>query len=319
MRISAFLVYCLAAVMLTGCAYVNVPLMREQQPLAEQVLEGEGAKKLLIIDISGTIGEQAKGGGLLGEGKPSMVSLVRESLRKAERDPKVAGLILRINSPGGTVTASDIIRHDIAEFRKRRNLPVSACIMGIGASGGYYVATAADDITAHPTAVTGSIGVLLMTFNVEGLMGKIGVEEKTIKSGERKDLLSPFRRATPDEERLVQGIIDQFQGRFVEMILGRPGNRLTREELLPVADGRVFSAGDALKSGLIERIGYLDDVIASLRERVGDPDARVVTYYRPGSYKGSIYAESADEGSMTELLGGFEATGGGRFMYLWRP
>ncbi|RNC67934.1 MAG: signal peptide peptidase SppA [Desulfuromonadales bacterium] len=319
MRAIGFLLISLTAVMAAGCAFVDVPLVRAPQPLAEQVLEGEGTKKILIVDISGTIGEQAKGGGLLEGEAPSTVSQVRESLKKAERDPKVAGLILRINSPGGTVTASDIIRHDLLEFKKRRNLPLSACIMGIGTSGGYYVATASDEITAHPTAVTGSIGVLLLTFNVEGLMGKIGVEVKTIKSGERKDLLSPFRRAKPDEERLVQEIIDQFHGRFVAMVQGRPGNRIAREDLLKLADGRVFSASDALKSGLIDRVGYLDDVIASMRERIGDPDARVVAYFRPGSYKGSIYAGSADEPAMMEFLGGFDALGGSQFMYLWKP
>ncbi|AJE03981.1 signal peptide peptidase SppA [Geobacter pickeringii] len=319
MRRIGLLAISLAAALLGGCAFVDVPLMKAPQPLAEQVLEGKGSKKVLIVDISGTIGEQARGGGLLGRGTPSTVSLVREALQKAENDPKVAALILRINSPGGTVTASDIIRHDLTAFRKRRNLPVSACIMGIGASGGYYVATAADEITAHPTAVTGSIGVLLMTFNVEGLLGKIGVEEKTIKSGEKKDLLSPFRRATPDEERLVQGIIDQFHGRFVEMIQERPGNRIPREELLKLADGRIFSAADALKFGLIDRVGYLDDVIASLRQRIGDPAARVVTYFRPGGYKGSIYAGTADDPSLAERLGGWDAAGGGEFMYLWKP
>lgn len=319
MRIIGFLAVSCAAAMLAGCAFVDVPLMKAPQPLAEQVLEGEGDKKILLVDISGTIGEQAREGGLLRRGTPSTVSLVRESLQKAERDPKVAGLILRINSPGGTVTASDIIRHDLAEFKKRRSLPVFACIMGVGASGGYYVATAADEIAAHPTAVTGSIGVLLLTFNVESLLGKIGVEEKTIKSGDKKDLLSPFRRATPDEERLVQGIIDQFHGRFVEMVRERPGNRLPREELQKLADGRIFTAGDALKSGLIDRIAYLDDVIAAMRQRIGEPDARVVTYYRPGSYKGSIYAGAADDPSVMELLGGFDAAGGGQFMYLWKP
>ncbi|KIE43076.1 signal peptide peptidase SppA [Geobacter anodireducens] len=317
--IIAFLLGCLGMFLTTGCAFVSVPLMSAPQPLAEQVLEGEGAKKILIVDISGAIGDQAKGGGLLSRGTPSTVSLVREVILKAERDPKVAGLILRINSPGGTVTASDIIRHDLLAFKERRNLPVSACIMGIGASGGYYVATAADGITAHPTAVTGSIGVLLMTFNVEGLLGKVGVEEKTIKSGGKKDLLSPFRRATPEEERLVQRVIDQFHGRFVDVVQARPGNRLSRQDLLTLADGRIFSAADALAAGLIDRIGYLDDVIASLRDRIGDPDARVVTYFRPGSYQGSVYAESAVEPSMADLLGGFDMTGGGQFMYLWRP
>ncbi|HEY4744039.1 MAG TPA: S49 family peptidase, partial [Desulfuromonadaceae bacterium] len=165
---------------LSGCAFVNVPLIPPPSPLEEQVLEGEGAKKILLLDISGTISEQEKSGGLLGRSTPSMVSVVRETLRKAEKDDKIAGLIVRINSPGGTVTASDIIRHDILEFKKRMRVPVAACIVATGASGGYYVATAADEIVAHPTAITGSIGVILMKFNVEGLMGKIGVEEQTV-------------------------------------------------------------------------------------------------------------------------------------------
>src|SRR5450631_904766 len=114
---------------LGGCAFVNVPLMPPPMPLEEQVLEGDGARKILLIDISGTITEQEKSGGLLGRAAPSMVSQVRESLRKAEKDDRIAGLILRINSPGGTVTASDIIHHEIVQFRKRKHVPVLACIM----------------------------------------------------------------------------------------------------------------------------------------------------------------------------------------------
>src|SRR6185369_15611893 len=145
----------LVASLISGCAFVNVPLMQAPMPLEEQLHEGDGARKILQIDISGTISEQEKSGGLLGRSAPSMVSLIRESLRKAEKDDRIAGLILRINSPGGTVTASDIIHHEIAEFRKRKNVPVLACIMSAGTSGGYYVAAAADEIIAHPTAVTG--------------------------------------------------------------------------------------------------------------------------------------------------------------------
>jgi protease-4 len=217
------------------------------------------------------------------------------------------------------VTASDIIRHDIAEFRKRKKIPVQACIMGLGTSGGYYAATATDRITAHPTAITGSIGVLLMKFNVEGLLGKVGVEERTVKSGDKKDILSPFRRATPEEERLVQGIIDQLYGRFLDMVLARPGNGLSREQLRPLADGRIYTAPQALEAGLIDRIGYLDDVIAEMRKGAGDEQARVVSYYRPGSYKGSIYAGSTGKEWLAELTGGLDAVSGGSFMYLWKP
>ncbi len=304
---------------LSGCAFVNVPLIPPPSPLEEQVLEGDGAGKILLLDISGTISEDEKSGGLLGRPAPSMVSLIRESLQKAEKDDSVKGVILRINSPGGTVTASDIIHHDIVEFRKRRKIPVVACIMATGASGAYYAATAADEIVAHPTAITGSIGVILMKFNVEGLMGKIGVEEQTVKSGDKKDIMSPFRKATPEEVRLAQEIIDHLYGRFLDVAMARPGNRLTRDELRKLADGRIYTAGQALEAKLIDRIGYLDDVIAGIRKTIGDDKARIVSYYRPGTYRGSIYADAGEKGGVMELLGGMDAFSGAGFMYLWRP
>lgn len=304
---------------LSGCAFVNVPLVPPPMPLEEQVLEGDGGKKILLIDISGTISEQERSAGLLGRSEPSMVSLIRESLQKAEKDDRIAGLILRINSPGGTVTASDIIHHEIVEFRKHRHVPVLACIMSIGTSGGYYVAAAADEIIAHPTAVTGSIGVILMKFNVEGLMGKIGVEEQTLKSGDKKDILSPFRKATPEEVKLGQEIIDRFYGRFLDIVMARTGNRLSRDELRKLADGRIYTAGQALEGKLIDRIGYLDDVIASIRKSAGDDRARVVSYYRPGTYKGSIYADAGEKGGALEMFAGMDAFSAGSFMYLWRP
>jgi protease-4 len=317
-KLGTTVVQILFAALLGGCAF-NVPLVPQPMPLEEQVLEGDGAGKILLLDISGTISEQDKSGGLLGQSAPSMVSLIRESLQKAEKDRRIVGLILRINSNGGTVTASDIINHDIGEFRKRRPVPVVACIMGVGASGGYYVAAAADEIVAHPTAVTGSIGVIMMKFNVEGLMGKVGVEQQTVKSGDKKDIMSPFRRATPEEVKLAQEIIDQLHARFLDVIMARPGNRLSREELRKLADGRVYTAGQALEGKLIDRIGYLDDVIASVRKKAGDENARVVSYYRPGTYRGSIYADAGERGGALEMLGAMDYFSAGSFMYLWRP
>jgi len=320
MRYSVYLVLALVLSLPTGCAFVNVPLVPPPAPLEEQVLEGDGTRKILLLDISGIISEQEKSGGLLGRSTPSMVSLIRESLYKAEKDKDLDGIILRINSPGGTVTASDIIHHDITEFKKRTKVPVQACIMGIGTSGGYYIATAADRITAHPTAITGSIGVVLMKFNVEGLMGKIGVEEQTVKSGDKKDIMSPFRKATPEEVKLGQEIIDQLYGRFLDVVMARTGNTLSRGDLRKAADGRIYTAAQALQAGLIDTTGYLDDVVRGIRENIGDDRARVVTYYRAGSYKGSIYAGAAEKEGLAELLGGgVDVLSGGGFMYLWRP
>lgn len=318
-RLIRALMAALLANFLGGCAFVNVPLVSPAMPLEEQVLEGNGPGKILLLDISGVISEQEKSSGLLEQPAPSMVSVVRESLRKAEEDPRMAGLILRINSPGGTITASDIIHHELAEFKKRKKIPLLACIMGLGTSGGYYVAAAADEIIAHPTAVTGSIGVITMKFNIEGLMEKIGVSEQTVKSGDKKDIMSPFRKATPEEMKLAQEIIDRFYGRFLDIVMARPGNSLTREELRVLADGRIYTADQALAKKLIDRIGYLDDVITLARKNVRDNDARVVSYHRPGSYKGSIYADSSVKGSALEMLTGMESFAAGGFMYLWRP
>ncbi len=305
---------------LGGC--VSLPIPRTM-PLEEQTLEGEGRPKLLLLDVGGIISEREKSGGLLSHSAPSLVSSIRESLQKAEKDDDLAGVIVRINSPGGTVTASDIIHHDLTAFKGRKKVPLVACITGVGTSGGYYVAAAADEIVAHPTAVTGSIGVMLMRFNVEGLMGKIGISERTIKSGEKKDILSPFRSATPEEEKLVQTIIDRLHGRFVDVVQARPNNHLSRAELESLADGRIFTADQALQVKLIDRTGYLDDVIDAMKKKLGLEKARVVTYYRPGSYKGSIYAEASPEverfGTLLELIGGGDRFGESQFMYLWSP
>ncbi len=314
------IIHCLLLSAVTGCAFVNVPLIQKPSPLEEKVLEGDGTKKILLLEINGTISEQEKSGSLIGKSTPSMVSYMRESLLKAEQDKNLAGIILRINSPGGTITASDIIHHDLAEFKKRKNIPLTACIMSVGTSGAYYIAAATDEIIAHPTAITGSIGVILMKFNLEGLMGKIGVEEQTVKSGEKKDILSIFRKATPEEIRLGQEIIDQFHGRFLDVVMARPGNSLTREELRKLADGRIYTANQALQAKLVDRIGYLDDVIRELRTKVGDRDARIITYHQPGNYKGSIYSGASEKDGLIELLGAAMGTySGGGFMYLWSP
>lgn len=311
----------LALFLVSGCAFVKVPLGEPVRPLEEHVIEGEGRAKLLLLDVSGFISEKGRAASQLAREKPSMVADIREALQKAEKDDEIAGVIVRINSPGGTVAASDIIRHEILTFKERRKVPVYACITGIGASGGYYVATAADEISAHPTAVTGSIGVLLWTFNVQGLLTKIGVTERTVKSADKKDILSLFRPATPEEERLVQEIIDRLARKFVEAVQSRHGNTIPKGELERLADGRIFTADQALEVRLIDRIGYLDDAVTVMKKSLNLDKARVVSYYHPGSYRGSIYSTAPDEGLnlLSAAAGGLEMLAGTEFMYLWQP
>jgi protease-4 len=260
---------------LVGCITVNIA--PRVQPVQEKLLEGQGTGKILLVDISGLISNEEVSGAF-GMDKPSMVARIREELRKAAKDEDLKGVVLRIDSPGGTVTASDLIHHEILEFKKEKKVPVYASIMSLGTSGGYYIASAADKIYAHPTSVTGSIGVITVKFNIEGLMQKVGVEQHTIKSGELKDFFSIFKPATDEELLVMQGIIDNMYGRFLTVVEeGRSGS-LTREQIAALADGRPYMAEQALEAGLIDGIKYLDGTIEALKEANGMEEARVVIY-----------------------------------------
>lgn len=310
----------LFAFLLCGCA-VSFPLGGPTRPLEETVVSGEGKDKVLIIDISGIISDKRKTGSLrLAEG-PSMVARIKEELEKARKDNNVKALVLRINSPGGTVTASDIIYHEVRHFKEDRPVKVVACIMGLGTSGGYYVASSADKIVAHPTCVTGSIGVFLMKVNMKGLMDKIGVENETVKSGDKKDLILPFRSMTAEERQVLQGVIDSLQERFITVVEGsRPGVELRQKKEL--TDGRVFTAQDALSLKLVDKVGYLEDAIEMAKAEAGIKEARVVVYRRPPGYKNNIYSlgeESTEMNLVNIELGSMGEYLSPDFMYLWMP
>ncbi len=318
-RNNLIFLFAVLAFLFNGCA-VTIPLLPKTEPLKERIVDGEGDRKILIVDVSGVISDEKKRSiGLREEASP--VDVFRESLKKAADDKKIAALIVRINSPGGTVTASDIIHHEILEYKKKTGVRVVACMMDVAASGGYYVATAADEIVAHPTTITGSIGVIAMKFNVQALFGKIGVDTETIKSGDKKDMLSPFRPATPDEIKIAQAIIDQMNGRFIDVIV--EGRRsLPREAVVKLADGRIYTARQALDLKLIDRVGYLDTAIDGVKKSLNLDKASVIVYYRPGSYKGTIYSESGGNTTVVNILPQDLENlmpRGIHFMYLWAP
>lgn len=304
----------------TGTGCISISLFPTTQPLREKTIQGTAAQKILLIDLSGVISEKATGGPL-GAGE-DLVARVKEELTLAGEDEQVKALLLRINSPGGTVTASDLIHHEITQFKAKRGIPVIAVIMDVGASGGYYIATAADKILAHPTSVTGSVGVIMLRVNAEGLLQKIGIEAGAIKSGAKKDIGSPFRAITEDERAIFQAMIDGFQARFLEVVAKGRG-ALSAERLKVVADGRVLTGPQAVQLGLVDRIGYLDDAIETAKQAAGLSDARVVTYGRPGSYKPTIYSQSQGEGSLEALarldIMGLVRGGTPQFLYLWMP
>lgn len=323
MKRSLFLLV-ISLLVLSGCA---VSLLPKTKPLEEKTLEGEGKHKILLVDLDGMISFKEKSGYMGLEKKPSMVSFFREALLKAGSDPDISGVVIRINSPGGTVAASDAIYHEIMSFREKKKVLVYAQITELGASGGYYVASAADRIAASPSAVTGSIGVIAMKINVQGLLSKIGVSEETYKSGPKKDFWSPFRPTTEDEKKMLQEIIDSLYARFLDVVFASRQKVLTKAEVKTLADGRVLTAGDALKAKLIDQVSYLDETIDAMKKSLHIRKARVVTYLRPGTFKSNIYSESPGKTlsgpQVINLLSinadEFPFSPGLQFMYLWEP
>jgi protease-4 len=314
----------LACAGLSGCAVVIAdlnPFDRRPEPLEETVVQGEGDAKIVMLDISRTITAEEEESTFGLRTRDSAVTRVAQSLHQAAEDDDVKALVLRINSPGGTVGASDILYHQIRGFAAKKNVPVVAQFLDLGTSGAYYVALSADEIVAQPTSVTGSIGVILFGLNFEGLMDKIGVRDQTLTAGENKDLGSPFHPLRPEERAILQGVIDSMHTRFIGLVRARrPG--VNPDDLKQATDGRIFTAEQALQLGLVDRIGYLDDAIAVARQRAGLTEARVVVYRRPSEFSENIYSTSGAGPAQMNLIhiDLAEALGGGaRFMYLWRP
>ena len=287
----------------------------------ETVISGNGDDKVLLLEVQGFISNTSKKSLLGQKVEVGMVEKIREILSTAEKDSDIKALWVKINSPGGTVTSSDIIYHEIKMFKKRRNIKVYVSVIDLAASGGYYIAVAADKIIAHPTSLVGSIGVIAVKLNAENLMSKVGLEWEVVKSGDKKDSLSPFRPFTPEERELFQGTIDGFHRRFVQVIAeNRP--QLDIETVSRLADGRVYSSDEALKSGLIDKIAYMDETVDIIKADLDIAEIQVVTYHRPGQFKSNVYSSLPVNPSIKLIdlkLDIVPKTKGPGFLYYWMP
>ena len=320
-RLRSLAVASLLALALPGCSLLTVDFQPKIRPLEEETVEGKGTSKILMLDLSGVLTEELPSFSLTTPPpRVSLLARVREELAKAEKDEHVRALIVRINSPGGTITASDVLYHEILAFKQRKKVPVIAAVMDVGASGGYYAALAADTIVVNPTTITGSIGVVMVTLDAQGLMQKIGVAPLAIKSGPMKDAGSPFRALTGPELAVFQGIIDDMYGRFVGLIV--QSRHLPEDRVRALADGRVYTAEQALKLGLVDRIAYLEDVVTMAREAAKVDTAKVIMYHRPKEYRANIYSIAPAPATAESTLAQFAAALGGagpRFLYIWWP
>jgi len=306
------ILYCSALLLAAGCVTVKVNLLPEAQPLQEQLISGAGRDKIVVVDISGII-SSADDGTLLGGAKsPGLLSRVREELDRARSDKDVKAVVFRINSPGGGVTASDTLYHEIRKYKQETGVKIVSHILDLGASGAYYAALASDHITAQPTSIVGSIGVTMMRIDATGLMQKVGVQAHQISSGEWKSMGSPFRPLSTEEKAFFQSMIDSLFRQFARVVADE--RRLPPERVRQLGDGRIFSSAEAKDNGLIDGIGYLEDTIGKAKNLAGISEARVVTYTRPGEYKPNIYSMSLININLGEL-----ARPGVSFAYLWLP
>lgn len=287
----------------------------------EVLVDGERSQheKVVVIPIHGIIMEEGDG-----PGSRRLVSDVRAILRSLREDEDVKAVVLDIDSPGGGVTASDQIYHELHRFRKETSIPIVALFGDVAASGGYYVAMASDHVMAHTTSITGSIGVISQFPMVKELMDKVGVEITTIKSlndegkPSFKDIGSPFREMTPAERTLFQNLVTEMWQRFTSVVADGRKGKLTLEQVRDLADGRVFTGEQALKLKLVDSLGYQEDAFTRARELGKSPDAKVVRLKRESTFM-ELLSVSASSASTPDLLRFLERSGrsGPRVMYLW--
>ena len=295
--------------------------------LERQVLADKAATaKVALIDLEGLIAHTSAGVGLIAGSGNSVDDLVAR-LELAEKDPEVKAVILRINSPGGTVAASDTMYQEILGFRSRSGKPVVASMAEVAASGGYYVALAADRIIAQPSSITGSIGVLVQTMNFSRGMEMIGIEARSVTSGSNKAIASPFEPPNEEHYRILQSTVNDFYRGFRERVATRrPALDHTRLDTL--ADGRIFTGTQALEAGLVDELGGLRDSFARAKELARLPAARIVKYHPPGRVPTSPYAVAAADTpahtagtniTLLQLNTGGPLVPSAGFYYIWLP
>jgi protease-4 len=320
MRIRYLIIILVVLISLTACSGPQVRLFREApEPLREFTLEGVGKDKILLIPVTGLISDMPKKGVL--RTSPSLVEQVVLQLNKAEKDKQIKAVLLKINSPGGTITASDLLYHEIMSFKEKTGAKIIISMMDIAASGAYYMSLPADKIIAHPTSVTGSVGVIFLQPRVTGLMDKLGLGVDVKKFGKNKDMGSPFRESSEEEQKLLQKAVNDFGERFIRLV--QKHRKLDQRALTEIASARILLADDALKLGLVDNIGYLSDAVKESKKlaNVSD-DARVIVYRRaefPEDNYYNVAGVASEDVSVSvismDLLEPFSLKTG--FYYLW--
>lgn len=247
------------------------------------------------------------------------VATFKEKLDACAADPQVRAVVLRINTPGGGVAATDLMWHELCHFRQGTGKPVVACLLDLATGGGYFLATGCDSIVAIPSSVVGGIGVLLNVYFAKEGMAMINVFDDSIRAGEKIDMGSPVRKVSRDERLLLESMARGYHDRFKQVVLqARP--RITADA--PLFDGRVMSGPQAVEAGLVDAVGYLDDALALAARSAQVNDAQVVMYRREGDPARSLYATSPNRpihsAALPLSIPGPDRSKLPLFLYMWQ-
>jgi protease-4 len=246
---------------------------------SEDVYKQGGLQKIALLEVEGTIVNQPSTQGFFQNTGYDHKAFLQQ-LEHAFKDNQVKGIVLKVNSPGGGVVESDEIYHKIRQLKEKYPKPIVTSMANVAASGGYYIAAPTDKIFANRSTITGSIGVIIQSFNVKELADEWGVKPQTFTSGPHKDILSPFKEMSKEERQIVQNLTDEMYANFVDVIV--EGRGMDRNKVLALADGRIYSGQQAEKNGLVDEIGFLDDAINETAKMGKVENPTVVSYKRNG-------------------------------------
>lgn len=299
----------------------ELPTVGNSGPVQGMAVEVEPCAEasVALIDIDGLLLNQDLSGPLtMGE---NPVSLFAERLEAAANDPSVCAVVIRINSYGGSVTACDMMRHELVRFRQRKNVPVVISLLDVGAAGAYYLATAGDVILAHPTTITGGVGVILNVYNLTDALQQQNVVPLPVKSGTNIDMGTPIKELEEEKRALLQAMADEFHGRFKNAVLQtRPHVDEMDESNF---DGRVFTASEAKRRGFVDEICYLDQAIETAKRHAGLSQAVVKMFHRNHDRPYTKYAVTPHAPIQASLfplsMPGYDRTKVPAFLYLWQP
>ena len=300
---------------LMGGAGEEVAVFRQggEEGIAFLRLEG------MILDLGGVAGPFAAPGyqhqRFLGQ------------LERAFASPEYKGVVLYVDSPGGGIYESDEIYQAIAGLKEKYEKPYVVYMSRLAASGGYYVSAPADWIVANRNTITGSIGVVISGLNVAELLERYGIKDQTISSGPNKTILSPYQEMRPDQRAIIQSVVDESYGYFVDVVAD--GRKMEREQVLALADGRIYTGPQALEAGLVDQLGSLETAFDAVAERAGVANPTIYVFRNPQwSFPGNLFGavpgvdrlfgareDAALLGLAREIAG--QGATGPRPMYLW--